>query len=412
MMSFKSILIFFAVSLCSLHSSSKVELGIDRFFKENFSDTLKGKKVGLITNQTGVDSTLTTTIELLIKNQGKYELTAFFAPEHGIDGRVYAYRPLEDGKKHKEIPIFNLFGPTRRPTKEMLAKVDVLIYDIQDVGSRAYTYATTLYYAMEEAAKAGISIIVLDRPNPMGGIIVDGPMLEENFRSFLGYINVPYCHGMTIGELALFFNTEYKVGCKLTVIPMKGWQRNMTFEQTGLAWIPTSPQIPESDTPLYYATTGILGEFSLINIGVGYTLPFKVVGAPWINAEHFASVLNSQKIEGVNFVPFHYRPFFGSFKGLDCHGVKINITDVHKYKPLTVQYFIVGILKSLYPQIVTANLNNLKPGQKKLFCQAMGNDVMIKLLINEKYVSWKLIDFQKTERESFMKHRVKYLLYN
>ena len=411
-MSFKRILTFFLVLAPALYCSAIVELGVDRFFKEDHVNTLKGKRVGVITNQTGVDTKLNTTIELFYKNQGKYELTALFAPEHGIDGKTHAFRPLEDGKKHKEVPIFNLFGKTKRPTKEMLSKVDVVVYDIQDVGSRAYTYTTTLFYTMEEAARYGKEVIVLDRPNPMGGVIVDGPMLEDSFRSFMGYINVPYCHGMTIGELALFFNKEYKVGCKLTVVPMKGWSRSMVYKDTGLSWIPTSPQIPEDDTPLYYATTGILGEFSIINIGVGYTLPFKVVGAPWIKAEHFAHVLNSQKIEGVTFHPFHYRPFFGSFKGLDCHGVKINITDVHKYKPLTVQYFIIGILKSLYPHIVSEKLNNLKLGQKKLFCQAMGNDVMIKMLVNEKYVSWKLIDFQKSDRESFIKKRSRYLLYN
>jgi len=408
---FKRILTFFTLSLLFLNAAPKVELGVDRFFSEKTFETLKGKRIGLITNQTGVNSQLTTTIDLFLKNQGQYNLTALFAPEHGIDGKTYAYKQAENGTKHKDIPIYNLYGSTKRPTAEMLSKIDVLVYDIQDVGSRAYTYTTTLFYAMEEAAKAGKSVIVLDRPNPMNGVIVDGPMLQENFRSYMGYINVPYCHGMTIGELALFFNKEYKIGTKLTVIPMKGWKREMVFSDTGLSWIPTSPQIPESDTPLYYATTGILGEFSLINIGVGYTLPFKVIGAPWINAEHFAHVLNSQKIEGVTFHPFHYRPFFGSFKGLDCHGVKIHITNPSVYKPLTVQYFIIGILKSLYPNTVAEKLNNLKLGQKKLFCQAWGNDVMIKMLINEKYVSWKLIDFQKKERETFILKRKKYLLY-
>ena len=411
-MSFKRILIFFLAALPAIYSNPKVELGIDCFFQEKYIDTLKGKRVGLITNHTGVDQKLNSTIELFYKNQGKYELTSLFAPEHGIDGCAYAYKPLQDGKKHKEIPIHNLFGNTKRPTKEMLQKIDIIVYDIQDVGSRAYTYTTTLFYTMEEAARFGKEVIVLDRPNPMTGIIVDGPMLEENFRSFMGYINIPYCHGMTIGELALYFNKEYKVGCKLTVVPMRGWQREMTFRDTGLSWIPTSPQIPEDDTPLYYATTGILGEFSLVNIGVGYTLPFKLIGAPWIKADHFAQVLNAQKIEGVTFHPFHYRPYFGSFKGLDCHGVKIQITDPKKYKPLTVQYFIIGILKSLYPQIVSEKLNNLRPIQKHNFCRAMGNDVMIKLLTNEKYVSWKLIDYQKTERETFLKKRTKYLLYN
>jgi uncharacterized protein YbbC (DUF1343 family) len=192
---------------------------------------------------------------------------------------------------------------------------------------------------------------------------------------------------------------------------MKGWKREMSFEDTGLTWIPTSPQIPESDTPFYYASTGILGELSLVNIGVGYTLPFKLVGAPWIDAENFAKTLNSQNLPGVAFVPFHYRPFFGSFKGLDCHGVMIQVNSPHIYQPLTVQYFILGVLKSLYPKIVTEKLSNLTAGQKKLFNQAMGNESMMQLLLNEKYIAWKLVDFQKTDRELFLKRRANYLLY-
>lgn len=410
-MSFKTFLFFFLPAMRLFAAISTVELGVDRFFQENHQEMLKGKRVGIITNHTGVDCNLTLTSDRFLQKQGSYTITAFFAPEHGIHGCTYAYRPLKEGQTHRTIPIYNLFGETKRPTKEMLDKVDILIYDIQDVGARPYTYTTTLYYIMEEAAKHRIPVIVLDRPNPMGGEIVDGPMLEQTSRSYLGYINVPFCHGMTTGELALYFNQEYKVGCQLTVIPLKGWQRSMTFADTKLSWIPTSPQIPESDTPLYYAATGVLGEFSLVNIGVGYTLPFKVIGAPWIDADQFSNVLNAQNIQGVKFTPIHYRPFFGSFKGLDCHGVKIHITDNKSYKPLTVQYFLLGILKSLYPKIVNEKLSNLRLGQKLLYCQAMGNETMFKVVTTEKYISWKLMDFQRAERENFLTKRKKYLLY-
>jgi len=184
-----------------------------------------------------------------------------------------------------------------------------LLFDVQDIGTRSYTFISTLFYCMEEAAKASIPFIVLDRPNPMGGIVVDGPLLDEEWRSFLGYIKVPYCHGMTIAELALFFNEEYKVGCKLTVIPMRGWKRTMVFTQTGLPWMPTSPQIPEADTPFFYPATGLIGHCSIVNIGIGYTLPFKLVGAPWVEAEKFADALNQQKLPGVYFSLFITVPF-------------------------------------------------------------------------------------------------------
>ena len=172
-------------------------------------------------------------------------------------------------------------------------------------------------------------------------------MLDEKWRSFIGYVNVPYCHGMTIGELARFFNGEYHVGCKLKVIPMRGWKRSMTYADTGLAWIPPSPNVPEADTPFFYPSTGILSGLKLLNIGVGYTLPFKIVGAPWINAKQYAQKLNEQKLPGVCFVPFYFKPFYGLYKGEDCQGVLIRITQPLRYRPVAVQYVLLGLLKSM-----------------------------------------------------------------
>jgi uncharacterized protein YbbC (DUF1343 family) len=263
---------------------------------------------------------------------------------------------------------------------------------------------------MEAAAKAGIEVVVFDRPNPINGITIDGPMLEEKWRSFIGYINVPYCHGMTIGELAIFFNEEYKVGCKLTVVPMKNWQRKMSFAETGLPWIPPSPNVPEPDTPLYCPLTGLMGELKMSNIGIGFTLPFKVVGAPWIKAHEFADQLNRQKLPGVYFQPFHYKPFWGLFKGIDCQGVLIRVTDPKIYRPLAVQYLLLGLLKSLYPKEFMQRLN-ASPGSKNLFCQANGTEAVFRILAEEKYPAWKLINLQKTEREAFLDIRKKYLLY-
>ncbi len=386
-----------------------IELGIDRFFKEGYTKEIEGKRIGLITNQTGVDTNLKSTVKIFLEATNCH-VTALFAPEHGIDGKIYAGIEVKNTLQ-KEIPIFSLHGKTRRPTPQMLKTVDALVFDIQDIGIRPYTYATTLFYIMEEAAKNSIPVYVLDRPNPMGGLMVDGPMLEEKFRSFIGYINIPYCHGMTIGELALFFNAEYKVHCKLTVVAMKGWKREMTFQETHLAWIPTSPNIPEHDTPYFCATTGLLGELDLVNIGIGYTLPFKIVGAPWINAEQFANALNQQKIPGVTFTPIHYTPFYGSLKNTECHGVKIHITNLSLYRPLVVQSFIIGLLKTLYPEKVTTKLKALTEQKKDLFNKAHGSDAAYKFLLTEKFATWKLLNHHKEERESFLEKRSKYLIY-
>ena len=329
-----------------LYAEPCIDLVVDVFFKEARYQQLAGKKIGLITNHTSISSDQKTTLELF-QGQG-LKVVALFFPEHGSSGTFHAEEKFEDQKAGK-ILSFSLYGNHRRPTAEMLKEIDALVYDIQEIGCRSYTYATTLFYVMEEAAKKGIEVWVLDRPNPLGGVVVDGPMLKEKLRSFVGYINVPYCHGMTIGELARFFNQEYKVNCRLKVVPMKGWKRGMTFAQTGLIWIPTSPQIPEADTPFFYPATGLLGELQLVSIGVGYTLPFKVVGAPWIDAGKFAFALNHQKLGGVKFLPFHFKPFFGPYKHEECHGVRLVVTNPQKYHPVTTDFLMLGILKSLYP---------------------------------------------------------------
>jgi len=263
--------------------------------------------------------------------------------------------------------------------------------------------------AMEEAAKRSIPVIVLDRPNPINGLTIDGPMMEEKWRSFVGYINVPYCHGMTIGELAYFFNAEYKVGCKLTVIPMKGWKRSMSFADTGLTWMPTSPHIPEAETAFYYPTTGLLGELQMVSTGIGYTLPFKVIGAPWIDASLFAAKLNEQKYPGVYFLPFHYRPFFGRFELQNCQGVLIVVTDPKIYLPVTTQYLLIGILKSLYPQQFAKALKD-SASRQEMFNKVNGTAEVYRIIKEEKYAAWQLRELHQSERIAFRLKRQKYLI--
>lgn len=399
---------YFETELKAVNHQPAVLAGVDVLLSSKQSNKLKSKRIGLITNQTATTAGMDSIINALNE---RFKLTMLFAPEHGLDGAERAFDSISNGVSEQGIPIFSLHGEHRRPTKEVLKKIDVLIYDIQDIGSRSYTYVSTLFYAMEEAAKYGVEVYVLDRPNPMGGLIVDGPMLDEEWRSFLGYIDIPYCHGMTVGELAKFFNAEYRIKCKLTVVPMKGWKREMTFSDTGLHWIPTSPHIPEADTPFFYPSTGmILGEMSLVSTGVGYTLPFKLIGAPWIDAEIYAKHLNSQKFPGVSFQAFHFRPFYGKYKGELCHGVRIIITDPSVYLPVSTHYLLTGVLKTLYTRRFQKAMDEMSAAKIQLFNKVNGTSEVWEILKKEKYVVWPLRKIHEERRAAFLQKRKKYLI--
>lgn len=404
--------IFFALLFICHSLSAQVQLGVDSLFCKQYEGLLRGKQIGLVTNHTAINAQRQSTVDVF-KNQSKpyqFKLAALFAPEHGLNGAQYADEKVENSRDADGIPIYSLHGTTRRPTKEMLKGLTLIVYDIQDIGSRSYTYISTLFYMMEEAAKLGIPVIVLDRPNPINGLTVDGPLLEPKWKSFVGYVNVPYCHGLTIGELALFFNGEHKIGCKLTVIPMKGWKRSMTFADTGLTWIPTSPNIPEAETAFFYPTTGLLGELQLVNIGIGYTMPFKLIGAPWIDAQAFAKQLNAQKFPGVYFHPFYYRPFFGRFAHEDCEGVLIVVTDTQTYLPVTTQYLILGILKSLYPENFKKALQD-SAKREEMFNKVNGTAEVYRIIKEERYPTWKLRELHKKERQAYVQKRKAYLIY-
>lgn len=398
--------------ICTTFSlwGERVKLGIDRFFEEGLERPLVGKRLGLIAHDAGINGEYRTTLDLFLARE-ELTVTAVFAPEHGYHGVAYASESVPH-QQIRGIPLFSLHGQTRRPTAKMLEQVDVLLFDIQDVGSRSYTYISTLFYCMEEAAKNGIPLFVLDRPNPLGGEVVDGLLLEPKFRSFVGYVDVPYCHGMTIGELARFFNEEYQIGCALTVVPMEGWRRSMQFEETGLAWMPTSPHIPEATTPLYYPVTGILGELGLVNTGVGYTLPFKLIGAPWIDAELLAAELNAQRLPGVLFQPFYFKPFFGAYKNTPCNGVHVCLTDPHRYLPVTTQYTLLGVLKNLYPSEMKKALADASASRREMFNKVNGTDAVWRALVGEKPFMWGLREQCQQDRQAFLLRRKKYLLYS
>lgn len=284
-------------------ADAAVELGIDVLARSNYA-LLRGKRVGLITNQTGVDSDGTKTRVLLHKH---CNLVALYTPEHGLDGTEKAGRYVKSRRdKLTGLTAYSLYGPTRKPTPSMLRGVDVLVFDIQDIGCRSYTYISTMGKCMEAAAENNIDFVVLDRPNPLGGLRMEGPSVEPRWISFVSAFPVPYVHGMTVGELAKMANARGWIHgqCNLTVVPMHRWSRNFTWRDTGLRWFPTSPNIPHSTSAFYYVATGLVGELSGPETGVGGYGPFEMISASWLKAENFTRYLRSLDMPGVTFEEF------------------------------------------------------------------------------------------------------------
>ena len=293
-------------------------LGIDLLEKRGM-DLLKGKRVGLITNHTSVNRRGTPT-RLVLHRDSRVNLVALYTPEHGLDGKEKAAKYISNRRDPLTgLTAYSLYGPTRKPTPEMLRGVDVLMFDLQDIGSRSYTYISTMIRAMEAAGENGVHFVVLDRPNPLGGQRINGPPIESRWISFVGQVPVPYCHGMTAGEIAQMANAKGWSGrrCRLTVVPMMGWKRSMTWENTGLRWVPTSPNIPKSTSPRYYAATGIFGSLSGVDVGIGTSGPFEVAAGPGIDPDEFTRHLNSLGIPGVGFSPYRKGSFGGSKVHID-----------------------------------------------------------------------------------------------
>lgn len=320
--------------------------GIDVLEQENFAP-LVGHRVGLITNQTGRDRQGRRTIDVLFHAPG-VRLVAIFSPEHGIEGR--AEGPVSSSRDEPTgLPVYSLYGSTRRPTDRMLQGIDTLVFDIQDAGVRFYTYITTMGYAMEEAASHHLRFIVLDRPNPLGGERIEGPILDADRTSFTGYFPLPVIHGMTVGELARLFNEEKHLGVDLTVVQMKDWHRRDTFEATGLPWIPPSPNLRTLNQLLLYPGIEIL-QAGGVSVGRGTSFPFEVIGAPWIQGNQLAEELNRAYIPGVRFVPTRFTPEAGIYRNQLCEGVAIVITDRASVFPMLMGMAMAATLHRLYPQ--------------------------------------------------------------
>ncbi|UTC75735.1 DUF1343 domain-containing protein [Treponema sp. OMZ 792] len=394
---------FFSLTILALAKEKTdkpdFKLGIERV--DEFFNLFKGKNIGLITNQTGIDSLGRSSIEILYE---KTNLKALFSPEHGIRGNAREGAGISNTVDKKTgLTVYSLYGKTKRPTKEMLQQVDVLCFDIQDVGARFYTYIYTMAYAMEACARDRKTFVVFDRPNPINGINVEGNILEEEYRSFTGYFPIVQRHGMTCGELALMFNEEFKIGCNLKVIPMQDWKREDYFEDLNLMWIPPSPNIPTPDTALVYSGFCIF-EGVNISVGRGTTMPFKYIGAPYIEAEALAEKLNALNLAGVFFKPAYFTPSLSVYKDELCEGIQIIVKDKNKFLPVKTGIAVMYKIKEMYPDKFKINNYpvkhcglNLLTGTDKLSTMSLSLDEYLK--------------FIEKDEQRFLKKRKRYLMY-
>ncbi len=396
------------VSATSLFSQV-VKPGIEVLKDSNFK-ILEGKRVGLITNPTGFDNSLKSTIDIL-HEAPNVNLVALFGPEHGVRGDVHAGDKIADMSDPKTgIPVLSLYGSTRKPTPGMLAGIDVLVYDIQDIGSRSFTYISTMGLAMEAAAENNIKFVVLDRPNPLGGNKIEGNLAEEGFISFVSQFKIPYIYGLTCGELAVLLNEEgmLKAKCDLEVVKMDGWRRSMRFEETGLQWVPSSPHIPHPSTSVYYPTSGILGELGYMSIGVGYTIPFHMFAAEWIEAEMLADKLNGYKLPGLHFRPIHVKPFYSVGVGKNLQGVQLHIMDYDKASLTDVQFYVMEAIAELYPD--KAVFDNASESRFRMFDLVSGSD-QIRLRFSKRHKFEDIKDYWYKDVECFAKLAKKYHMY-
>ncbi len=396
--------LFFTFSM----AGAQVKTGIDVLAEQGFA-LLKGKRVGLVTNPTGVDRNLQSTVDIL---HAHTDLRALFGPEHGVRGDFSAGDHVGDRLDEATgIPVYSLYGKNRKPDAEVLRDVDVIVYDIQDVGVRSYTYISTMGLVMEAAAELGKELVVLDRPNPLGGKRVEGPLVEKGYESFVSQYAIPYVYGLTCGELAILLNEEGMLSggsrCKLTVIPMEEWEREMSFDKTGLQWIPTSPHIPQYTSAFYYPATGIIGELDPNMIGIGYTLPFQTLVTENIDAARLSDAMNALELEGVLFRPIYLKPYYMARKGVSLQGVQIYITDLVNAGLTEIQFLFLQEAHRIDPDF---NPFVGKEDRFAMFDKVCGSDRIRKSMM-EDFNFEKLRSYWNKDREAFRSLSEKYYLY-
>ena len=373
-----------------------IQVGADQVMDHPYFELLRGKRIGIITNQTGVNSKLKSTIKIL-SHHPELEVVAIFSPEHGLMGQIQAGEPISSQGK-----VYSLYGRNRAPTSQMLAKIDVLLYDIQDVGVRFYTYISTLYLSLHAAAKHQIPLIVLDRPDPTGGSQIEGPVLQEKYKSFVGIEKLPIRYGMTPGELAQMFNVEKNLNCNLKIIPLLGWKRGQWYDQTGMQWIPPSPNMPTLKTASVYAGFCLI-EGTNISEGRGTKHPFEFIGAPWLDNKKLVNRLNKHRLSGVNFRLQTFTPSFSKYKDELCLGVQIHVLDRDSFKPTEAVLFFLSEVLKLHPRKITFH--------RKKFDALAGNSWIREALRHNHPVKTIVARWQHS-LEKFKDRRAKYLLYD
>jgi uncharacterized protein YbbC (DUF1343 family) len=380
-----------------------VQMGID-IFLNGYTHTVRGMRVGVLTNKTGQTASGISTAKALVDNPD-VNVVAFFALEHGISGDVAAGENVADSRL-ENMPVYSLYGGGDHQSHRALKnEIDVLIYDIQDVGSRAYTYVWSLSKVMSVAATYGKRVIVCDRPNPLGGLTVDGPVVEEKWFSLIGLYPVPRVYGMTVGELAQYVNEEQGIHCALTVIPMGGYRRNTTWQELDRAWIDSSPNIPSVASAVCFAATGTIGSLGTLHIGIATELPFQLVGAPWMDAEMSARELNLMRLPGVRFRPMTFVPRKWLFKNKEVHAVFLDVVDATRFQPTRTEVAILAHIKKHYPKHQIFRVSRYDQ-----FDRAMGTRAVREALMrgDEPRLIW-----SRWQREvlRFSIARQKYLLY-
>jgi uncharacterized protein YbbC (DUF1343 family) len=333
--------------MIGMAKNERVRTGLERLLGDEI-DRIAGKRVGLIANPTSVDRELRHAVDLL-HERDDVKLTVLFGPEHGLRAAAQDLIEVGDSRDPKTgLPVRSLYGPTRVPTEEMLEDLDGLLFDVQDIGSRYYTYIWTMAHALEACARDDKELVVLDRPNPINGVDVEGNLIEGSHTSFVGLYPLPNRHGMTAGEIARLVNDEYGVGARLTVIAMQGWKREQWFDETGLPWILPSPNMPTLDTATVYPGACLI-EGTNLSEGRGTTRPFEILGAPWIDGDRLARELEKEELPGVRFRPLGFEPTFQKFAGKTCGGIQQHVVDRESYRPLRTGYAILLIARRLWP---------------------------------------------------------------
>jgi uncharacterized protein YbbC (DUF1343 family) len=386
-----------ALPACAQEQDSQVVTGLEVLAGQNFA-LLSGKRVGVVTNHTGVDRN-GTPVYRLIGDCPDVTLTAVFAPEHGLEGKIEGEYE-SGGKLSGGLKVYSLYGKDRKPRPEWLEGLDVMVFDIQDIGARFYTYITTMALCMDAAADAGVEFVVLDRPNPVGGVAVEGPVLEDALRGdFIAYYPIPVRHGMTVGELAGLFNQEFGIGVKLTVVQMTGWTRTMYYDQTGLPWIDPSPNMRSLMAAILYPGLGI-AEATNISVGRGTDIPFEIYGAPFIDGKKLADMLNSEAIPGVTFRDTTFTPVSHVFPGKACGGVRAVVTGRTAFNSVTAGMHLLAALETLYPAEFKLDRIDRWVGRRDVKTQLAGG-VPVDAII----AGW------SDSLERFKTTRAKYLIY-